>query len=242
MTPTVLLRVRYIALGLVLAAVAAAVLSPAVRESLAEAWRLGMTGDTDGLTGWFAGFGWWGPVAIVAFAVAQMFLVVFPSWLPMTVAVIGYGPFWGALIALGGVMLASWIGYIVGRAAGAGTMSRLLGPERCSKLTQLLDRYGVGAVMLFRVSPFLATDAVSFLAGAAGMSLRRYLWATFAGTLPLVGVIAYFGRDLTGLKTGMWWLGGIGLVAYVAFVVWRRWREGRGPGYEAAQGDRIELG
>ena len=77
------------------------------------------------------------------------------------------------------------------------------------------------------MSPFLATDAVSFIAGAVGMPLRRYLLATLAGTLPLQAAIAYFGRDLAGLKAGMWWIGGLGVAAYAIFVVSRRRRRRR---------------
>ncbi|PSJ15995.1 VTT domain-containing protein [Nitrosomonas supralitoralis] len=36
--------------------------------------------------------------------------------------------------------------------------------------------YGFWAVVLFRISPFLSNDAISFIAGALNMNYRKLLW------------------------------------------------------------------
>lgn len=209
-------------------------LVPGVQAELATAWDLIVARDTEGLSRWFRSFGVWGPLVIIAFMVAQMFLIVFPSWLPVAVAVIGYGPWWGALIGLVGVVAASLVGFYLGRWMGRERLESWIGEERDNRLRAIITHYGFGAVALFRVSPFLSTDAVSFVAGIGGMRLRRYLLATLLGYLPLTAVIAYFGRDIAGLKEGMWWLGGLGVITYLAWAVWRRRRRRRGTSTDPA--------
>lgn len=213
---------RAVALGLIGGVVVAYFFVPAFAAEIDVAWTYAADGDTDALASWFARYGWWGPVVVVSFFVLQMFLLFFPTWIPMVVAVIGYGPLWGSFISLAGVLAAGVVGYRIGAGGGRRTLARVLGPERHARLTTWLDGYGFAGVALFRLSPLLSTDAVSFAAGAAGMPMRRYLLATVLGTLPLLAIIAYFGRDVSGLKTGMWWAGGLGLVAFSTYAYLKR--------------------
>ena len=228
--PTAIFSLRFVlTVALFLAAGAALYLFvPGVDEELSIAWGLAMDGDTDGLLSWFRQFGIWGPVVIVAFMVLQMFLIFFPSWLAMVVAIVGYGPWVGGAISLFGVLVAGLIGYGIGQGAAGDRMSNLLGEERYAKLRNAVRKYGFGGVALFRVSPFLSTDAISIVAGAVGMPIRRYLAATVLGTLPLLAIVGYFARDVESVERGMWWLGGVGLVGYVLFIVWRK-RKGHPP-------------
>lgn len=198
-------------------------LVPGAQPELQEAWGYATAGDTDALAEWFGQFGWYGPAVIILFMVLQLFLVVFPSWLPMVVAVIGYGPWAGSGIGLAGVVAAGLVGYGVGHQLGARRFATWCGEDKHHRLCSIVQTYGFGGVMLFRMSPFLATDAISLVAGVVGMPLRRYLSATVLGTLPMLALIAYFGRDIESLKTGLWWIGGLGLVAYGVFILYRRY-------------------
>ncbi len=221
------LRILFVILGCIVALAAAYFLIPGVEGEVNYAWSLAMESDTEALAGWFRGYGWWGPVAIIVFMILQMFLIIFPSWVPMVVAILGYGPWWGSLISLTGILLASVIGYLVGSQLGKDQIQVWLGEERHAKLTKAIDKYGFGGVAMFRVSPFLSTDAISFIAGLVSMPFHRYLLATLVGTLPLLATVAWFGRDIDSLKTGMYWLGGIGVLSYGVFML-LRWRKDSG--------------
>ena len=202
---------------------------PGVQTELTKLWELAKASDSEGLSNWFKQFGFWGPVVIVLFMVLQMFLLIFPSWLPMLVCVEAYGPWFGSLISLAGVVLASFVGYWIGRSIGSKALESWLGEEKFSKISDLVDEYGAGGVALFRLSPFLSTDAISIVAGLLGMPFRTYLIATVLGTIPLLAIIAWFGRDISSLKTGMWWLGGFGVLSYLAFIVWTQIRKRKHP-------------
>jgi uncharacterized membrane protein YdjX (TVP38/TMEM64 family) len=192
--------------------------SPTVQQTLNEGFRLAKAGDEAALAEWFEQFGIWGPIAIILFMVLQMFLIIFPSWLPMVVATIGYGPVWGVVISIVAVIVASGIGYWIGRVFGAQARERFISQEKEEEISEALEKYGFGTVVLFRLSPFLSTDAISIIAGLLGMRFVPYLLATLAGITPLALGIAYFTRDLDQLKTGLYWLGGIGILLYGLYI------------------------
>lgn len=208
-----LITLAFLALLIVLYA-----LSPELQEDAKQAYAYAKAGDRTALAQWFKQFGLWGPVGIVLLMVVQMFLIVFPSWLPMIVASIGYGPVWGTLIAIVAVACASTIGYILGRSLSQPLINRVVGEKQERKLEDLVQRYGFGIVVLFRLSPLLSTDAISLVAGALRMSYWRYILATLMGITPLAIAIAYFSQDLERLKQGLYWLGGAGLLLYAIYV------------------------
>ncbi len=199
-------------------------LSPGMRDFAQRAWEALQTGEYERVSRWFEELGWWGPLLIVLLMVVQMFLIVLPSWGLMIISVIAYGPFWGAVIAIAAVGVASFIGYVLGRAFGRAAQEKLAGNSE--GVQRFIERYGFGAVFLFRISPLLSSDAISIIAGVLRMQFGRFMAATLLGITPLAAAIAYFGSEADKMKTGLYWLGGIGLALYAAFVWWD-WRRRR---------------
>lgn len=167
---------------------------------------------------YFEEFGVWGPLAIIAFIILQMFLIVFPSWLPIIVAVRAYGFWWGILIALTGVILASAIGYFIGKSLKGPFLNRWIGEKKLKKMDFWISNYSFGTVVLFRISPFLSNDAISFIAGMLNMKFKKYMVATLTGMVPLSIAIGYFSEDFSKLENGLYWIGGVGLILYVIYI------------------------
>ncbi|WP_373058967.1 TVP38/TMEM64 family protein [Zunongwangia sp. H14] len=173
--------------------------------------------DTQETHRYFRQFGIWGPIAIILFIIIQMFLIFFPSWLPIIIAVMAYGFWWGVLIGMTGVMLASAIGYYVGTKL-ENVVRKIIGEEKLQKMDFWITNYSFVSVILFRISPFLSNDSISFIAGILEMKFRKFMLATFTGMLPLSIAIAYFSEDIDTLEDGMYWIGGAGLVAYGIYI------------------------
>ncbi|PSJ15996.1 hypothetical protein C7H79_15950 [Nitrosomonas supralitoralis] len=55
-----------------------------------------------------------------------MFLVIFPSWIPMIIAVMAYGFLPGALISFAGVFLVSSLGYFIGKNINEAALSEFI--------------------------------------------------------------------------------------------------------------------
>lgn len=197
-------------------------LVPSFQQFVDTATEVLTSDDQDRITRWVSDFGVWGPVFIVVAMVAQMFLIVIPTVVLMVVSTLAYGPLWGSLISLVAVLVASSIAYYIGWHAGHAVVDKLIGEKAEKKVNHYIQTYGTWAIVLFRVSPFLSNDAISFVAGIGEMRYIKFLGATTVGIVPLIVVIAYLGQDMQTLETGMLWLSAITAVGMVGYWGYRK--------------------
>ena len=215
----------YITLVVVGSIFAAYFFWPPFANWVKEAWKVISSGDQAEIAAWVKQFGYWGPLVIILFMVLQMFMVVVNVSAIIIITILVYGPVWGSLIAFAGIMLASVIGYGVGRWAGSALVHKLLGKKAAHKVETQVDRYGLWAVAIARVIPVISNDAISFVAGSTALGFWKFLAATTAGVIPLIALIAYFGNDTSSMTTGLIWLSGIGLAAFLAFYFYDKRRQ-----------------
>src|SRR5690554_4529730 len=112
---------------------------PSVNNFLTEAWNVLTSDDEARIKNWVEDFGWLGPIVIVLAMVAQMFLLVIPTILLMIVAILAYGPIWGSIITLVAVIIASSVGYIIGKYVGISLVESLLGQKATKKIISFLE-------------------------------------------------------------------------------------------------------
>ncbi len=214
----------YGSFALVAVAVGLYFLHPGVNQFAKEAWSVLTSGDEARISAWVVEFSWWGPVILILSMTVQMFLLVIPSLLLMVVTVVAYGPYAGVAIILAGIFCASSIGYWIGHQAGASLIDRIMGPKSKEKVINFLEEYGFWAVFITRLSPFLSNDAVSFVGGILKMGYWRFIGASLSGILPLTLLIAYLGKDVDRLTTGLLWIGIVSLIGFIAYVLWDKRR------------------
>lgn len=195
---------------------------PNVQEFFKEAYEILTSDDEERITQWVGELGFWGPLIIVLAMTLQLFLIVIPSFLLMVVAVLAYGPFWGATISVAAIFTASTIGYTIGRFIGNLFVDSLIGQKKREKLGFYVEKYGVWAVIITRLAPMLSNDAISFVGGILRMGYWKFIGATLAGIIPLSALVAYFGKDIETLKSGLIWISGISLALFLAYIIYDR--------------------
>jgi uncharacterized membrane protein YdjX (TVP38/TMEM64 family) len=215
----------YLSLGLLAALVAAYFFWPAFQEAAREGFRVLTSGEQARIADWMQQFGYWGPVVLVGLMVVQMFLFVVNVVALILVAILAYGPWWGSLLALAGVAVASTVGYGLGRALGESFVSGLLGKKTEKNVIDIVRRYGVWAIIIARLSPALSDDAISFVAGVARLGYWKFMAATVAGVVPLIALLAYLGEESNRLKTGLLWVSGVSVVLFGGYVWWDQRRQ-----------------
>ncbi|AKD05707.1 membrane protein [Pontibacter korlensis] len=196
---------------------------PGFQEEVNKGWQVLTSGEEKRISQWVSQFGFWGPFFIVIAMVAQMFLLVINVVALMLVAIIAYGPFWGSVIAVSAVAVASTIGYWIGRSIGEAGVSKLIGQKSEQKVAGFMDHYGVWAVIIARISPFLSNDAVSFVAGLAGMGYFRFIGATLTGIIPLTILLAWLGENNERLKNGLIWVSAVSLAIFIGYVSYQKY-------------------
>lgn len=175
-------------------------------------------GNKDKVSEVVKGFGWYGILALIVLMVLQMFLIIFPSWLPMIVASLAYGFLPGIIISSIGVFLASTLGYAIGRSISDNALKKFISDKTFKKLDFWVSNYGFISVALFRISPFLSNDGISVIAGGVKMQYFKFITATMTGIIPLAIAISYFSSNTQQLKIGLYIIGGIGIVLYGIFI------------------------
>ncbi|MBD2716192.1 TVP38/TMEM64 family protein [Microvirga sp. STR05] len=215
----------YLSLSFVVALVATYFFWPAFQAAVQEAFSALKSGEQARISAWMEQFGNWGPVVLVGLMVVQMFLFVVNVVALILVAVLAYGPWWGSLLALAGVVMASTVGYGLGRLMGESFVARLLGRSTEKKVIGIVERYGVWAVVIARLSPALSDDAISFVAGTARMGYWKFMGATVAGVVPLIALLAYLGEESNRLKTGLLWVSGVSLLLFGGYIWWDQRRQ-----------------
>lgn len=182
-----------------------------------QTWEVLISGDKERTHEYFKQFGIWGPLAIIVFFTLQMFLIVFPSWVPIIIAVMAYGFWLGVLISIIGVSIASTLGFFIGIKLKS-VLEKIVGEKKLNKMDFWISHYAFGSVILFRVSPLLSNDAISFIAGMLSMDYKKFMIATLAGMIPLTVAVAYFSEDISTLEDGLYWIGGAGMLAYGIYI------------------------
>ncbi|WP_299989573.1 TVP38/TMEM64 family protein [uncultured Pontibacter sp.] len=198
-------------------------ISSGFQANIQEGWEVLTSGDEERISSWVEQFGFWGPFFIILAMVAQMFLLVINVVALMLVAIIAYGPVWGSLIALAAVLVASTIGYLIGRGLGEAGVRKIIGHKAEEKVCGFVSEYGIWAVIIARISPFLSNDAVSFVAGLTKMGYFKFIGATMAGIIPLTVLLAWLGEDDDRLMNGLIWVGGVSLVLFVGYVIYDKY-------------------
>ena len=203
--------------------IAAALLSyfviPEVNRFMTEAYNVLTSEDEERISVWVDNLGIWGPMFVIITMSLQMFLLIIPSPLLIIISVLAFGPLWGSALAILSIVIASTIGFFIGKYIGQAFISRMIGDKKEKKLSFYVDRYGVWAVVITRMTPLLSNDAISFVSGILRMAYWKFIVATTAGITPLVVLIAWFGENNNRLRNGLIWTSVISLIVLISYII-----------------------
>jgi uncharacterized membrane protein YdjX (TVP38/TMEM64 family) len=189
---------------------------PAFQAGVDEAFDVITSDDKERIRVWVQQFGMLGPLVLILAMGAQMFMLVIPNILLFVIAIICYGPIWGGLISLAGVFLSSSLGYAIGKKLGPAAIDRFVSPKTQHKIQVFIERYGMKAVFIFRLSS-ISTDSLGFVAGILEMNYKRYILATLAGVTPVIVLIAVYGNG-GRIETALLWIASISLAALIIYI------------------------
>ena len=205
-----------VAFSIVSILVACYFIFPAFKNGVNEIFNMLISKDEKKIESWVQKFGIVGPLVLIIVMMVQMFLFVVPNILVMIIAIVLYGPLWGAVISFVGVFCSSSLGYALGRYLGPVTVNKLIKPQTQVKISNFIERYGVGAIAITRLAS-LSNDSLSIVAGLLKMSYHRYILATLAGITPLIVLLALYGRN-GRIERALLWIAGISMVLLFVYI------------------------
>ena len=167
-----LVRIEWIGLALLLLALAFALRSLPVRDSLERA------------TLWIESLGWWAPATFLVLYVVCTLLLV-----PRTILTVGagflFGPLQGLLWALLAINLGATLAFWLGRHLARGIVERRTRDHgRIQALDRAVARDGWRIVALTRLTPVFPYSLLNYAYGLTKVSWHQFALGSFAGMFP----------------------------------------------------------
>lgn len=170
------------------------------------------------LTSRIKSWGPWGVAGSIALMIAHS-VIPFPAEILALANGMVYGPVWGAVVTWVGAMLGALSSFGLARLFGRPLVRRLIPSGLWAKIDQLSERGdAAGALLLLRLVPIIAFNAINFAAGLANVRLWTYFWTTAIGIVPVTVITAFAGAEVLQLQWWVWVLLAALLIA--TWIIW----------------------
>ncbi|TQQ82103.1 TVP38/TMEM64 family protein [Halonotius roseus] len=168
--------------------------------------------NAQALRTWIAGFGIFAPLVFVFLQAAQVVLAPIPGQVVALVAGYLFGPVYGTIYSLTGVLIGSAIAFSLAKRYGRSFVERVIANDVIDRFDAFVERVGVPGLFAFVIIPGLPDDAICFLSGLTKWRLRTFLAVIAVGRLPAYVITVYAGGEFAGgrFRTG---------IALIAFVI-----------------------
>jgi uncharacterized membrane protein YdjX (TVP38/TMEM64 family) len=165
-------------------------------------------------------FGPWAPLAAISLHVAQVLLAPIPGQVIDAVNGYIFGPVWGTIYSLVGVITGSGGAMALARHFGRPWVEGLIRRETLERLDGYSRQRGALFFFLVFLFPFLPDDAACFLAGLTPLPLPELLVLVAIGRLPGIFVANFVGANAATLTRTQGALF-VALLAAMALAFWR---------------------
>jgi uncharacterized membrane protein YdjX (TVP38/TMEM64 family) len=167
--------------------------------------------------------GAWGPLALFALLVLQVFVAIIPGHALILAGGYVYGFGLSLLITLSSTVLGSQIAFLLARRYGRRLIYRLASRQVIERWDRLAANQGALFYFFAFVLPIFPSDLMCYVAGLGTISPRRFLMANIPGRLVCAAFITLVGSN--GLQMPpIFWVAVILAVAglYLAWLVYSR--------------------
>jgi len=125
--------------------------------------------------------------------IVQALAIPIPSEFVLICGGAAFGFLSGWLVGALGSVVAAFIGFYISRKGGRFVAIRFVGERGIEFADNWFNRWGVWAVLLGRIAPFIPFDVISYSAGLTQMKFRNFIVPTVIGTLPRALFYAFLG-------------------------------------------------
>ncbi|MBP5308879.1 MAG: TVP38/TMEM64 family protein [Clostridia bacterium] len=119
----------------------------------------------------------YGELSVTLFLVMQILQVValpIPGVVAIGAGVLLFGPFWGAVLSLIGIVIGSLAAFFIGRVFGYKVVKWIVGEENLQKGLELVKGKDKVVLTFMFLFPFFPDDILCFVSGLSSMSARFF--------------------------------------------------------------------
>lgn len=191
-----------------------AILAVALLVGFSAFWLLDLVSKDD-VRDWVDAFGPLAPVAYVPISAVLGMLLV-PGPVLAGVSGLLFGTAVGTIVTLSGSVLSAVCALLVARHVGReGAVD--LGGERLARVEGLLERHGIGAIVLQRLTPGVPDGPLNYAFGVAGVTVPQIAIGTALGAAPRAFSYTAIGASLDDPSSPAA-IAGVVILVVLAFV------------------------
>ena len=167
---------------------------------------------------YIAGYGALAPVVSAILMVFQSVIAPLPAFLITFANGTLFGFWWGSLLSWSSSMVGAAFCFYIARYLGMQRITRFISQPAVEKANDFVEKYGIYAILIARLMPFISFDVISYFAGATRMRFLGFWIATGIGQMPATLVYSYLGESASPhIK---WILFAFGVVIAISIVKW----------------------
>ncbi|MDZ5810849.1 TVP38/TMEM64 family protein [Halorubrum sp. AD140] len=170
--------------------------------------------DAEALRLWLRQFGVLAPLVFVAIQALQVIVAPIPGQVVALVAGYLFGPLWGTVYSVAGVLIGSAIAFSLSKRYGRSFVEDVLHKDVVARFDGFVDTVGLPGLFAFVIIPGLPDDAICFLSGLTKWRLPAFMAVIAVGRLPAYVLTVYAGGELASGR----FLSGIALVLVVVLA------------------------
>ena len=127
--------------------------------------------------------GFLGIFLFIAIMAIQGLLVPIPSEVVLLATGIIWGWLIGGLMGIIGSMAAGLLCFYVSRRGGRPLAKKFIGDKAIDMADDLIKKYGIKAIIVSRLVPFISFDVISYASGLVDIDLKKYSIGTLIGSV-----------------------------------------------------------
>src|SRR5262245_7977673 len=159
-------------------------------------------GNVEHLRTMMLGYGPWAVGISIGLMVGQAIIAPLPMNAVTITNAMVFGPLWGSLISWFSTVLGASLCFLLSKTFGKTFANKIVGSS-IEKAERFFQKYGLHAMFLVRIMPFVPFDAVSYGAPLVGVPYSRFLLATAVGIIPSILIYSFVGTLAAKIY---WWV------------------------------------
>jgi len=142
------------------------------------------------------GFGILAPFIFIALVILQVLFAPIPGQFIGFVGGFLFGIYLGVIYSMIGLILGSWIVFIIARKLGRPFVERIINKTSLKKFDKLMDKKGKMTLFLIYLLPAFPDDLISYLAGLTKIRIGTLILISTIGRLPGFVVLNLVGAGI----------------------------------------------
>lgn len=123
----------------------------------------------------------------------QGLIIPIPSEIVLLATGMIWGLIYGGIMGIVGSMAAGLLCFYVSRKGGRPIAEKFVGKKAINMADNFIEKYGIWAILISRMLPFIAFDPISYASGLVEMDIKKYTFGTLIGAIPRAFFFAWLG-------------------------------------------------